>query len=656
MSNHLSGQTSPYLLQHAENPVDWYPWGGEAFQKARDEDKPIFLSIGYSTCHWCHVMAHESFEDAETADILNRYFVSIKVDKEERPDIDSVYMAVCQAFTGNGGWPMSIFMTPEQRPFFAGTYFPKYSRRGAIGFRDLLLLIHEKWESDRASLLRSAGEMTGLLGRASAAAAQADATLPEKALELYRRSFDREFGGFGAAPKFPAPHNLLFLMQRYEKYGDREALDMAELTLQRMYAGGLFDHIGHGFCRYSTDRCWLVPHFEKMLYDNALLILAYCKAHELTGRALYLDIAEKTAGFVLREMTGPDGGFYSAQDADSEGEEGRFYVFTPDEIERLLGPTDGPAFCERFGITREGNFGSKSIPNLLHASELSESRFDPLLPRLREYRRERSRLHTDDKVLTAWNSLMIAALCALYRRSGDRSRLDAARRAQEFIERELCEGGTLYVSARAGARSGPGFLDDYAAYAFALLSLYDATLERPYLERAAQLVKAASEQFADAEHGGYFLSGAANEQLIFRPKECFDGAMPSGNSLMAYDLVRLSQVLPEAGTEAPAREQLAFMSGEAARYPAGYAMFLTALSDMDDPPMLVTAVTMSRDLGALAPRLPSSAAVRLLDSPTAEYKSPDGEPAFYVCRGRTCLPPMDLSRFLETLASGKYPS
>lgn len=656
MSNHLSGQTSPYLLQHAENPVDWYPWGGEAFQKARDEDKPIFLSIGYSTCHWCHVMAHESFEDAETADILNRYFVSIKVDKEERPDIDSVYMAVCQAFTGNGGWPMSIFMTPEQRPFFAGTYFPKYSRRGAFGFRDLLLLIHEKWESDRASLLRSAGEITGLLGRASAAAAQADATLPEKALELYRRSFDREFGGFGAAPKFPAPHNLLFLMQRYEKYGDREALDMAELTLQRMYAGGLFDHIGHGFCRYSTDRFWLVPHFEKMLYDNALLILAYCKAHELTGRALYLDIAEKTAGFVLREMTGPDGGFYSAQDADSEGEEGRFYLFTPDEIERLLGPEDGPAFCERFGITREGNFGAKSIPNLLHASELSERRFDPLLPKLREYRRKRSRLHTDDKVLTAWNSLMIAALCALYRRSGDRSRLDAARRAQEFIERELCEGGTLHVSARAGARSGPGFLEDYAAYAFALLSLYDATLERPYLERAAQLVKAASEQFADAEHGGYFLSGAENEQLIFRPKECFDGAMPSGNSLMAYDLVRLSRVLPEAGTEAPAREQLAFMSGEAARYPAGYAMFLAALSDMDDPPMLVTAVTMSRDLGALAPRLPSSTAVRLLDSPTAEYKSPDGEPAFYVCRGRTCLPPMGLSRFLETLASGKYPS
>lgn len=261
--------------------------------------------------------------------------------------------------------------------------------------------------------------------------------------------------GFGAAPKFPAPHNLLFLMQRYEKYGDREALDMVELTLQRMYAGGLFDHIGHGFCRYSTDRCWLVPHFEKMLYDNALLILAYCKAHELTGRALYLDIAEKTAGFVLREMTGPDGGFYSAQDADSEGEEGRFYVFTPDEIERLLGPTDGPAFCERFGITREGNFGAKSIPNLLHASELSESRFDPLLPKLREYRRERSRLHTDDKVLTAWNSLMIAALCALYRRSGDRSRLDAARRAQEFIERELCEGGTLYVSAAPERAAGP---------------------------------------------------------------------------------------------------------------------------------------------------------------------------------------------------------
>jgi len=379
LSNHLKDQTSPYLLQHAENPVDWYPWCGEAFQKAKAEEKPVFLSIGYSTCHWCHVMAHESFEDAEIADLLNRDFVPIKVDKEERPDIDSVYMTVCQQFTGSGGWPTTIFMTAEQKPFFAGTYFPKTARGGMIGLKELLTAVHEEWENDRATLLESADRITDLLNRAKSVRAEANGSLIERAVEFYKSDYDKEFGGFGEAPKFPAPHILLFLLAYYKKSGDRGALEMAETTLLQMYRGGLFDHIGYGFCRYSTDRYFLVPHFEKMLYDNALLILAYCGAYWVTKKTFYRDVAEKTASYILREMTSPEGGFYSAQDADSEGEEGKYYVFEPSEIASLLGGETGEAFSRYYGITEEGNFGGKSIPNLLQ-SDPFRGEFDRYLP------------------------------------------------------------------------------------------------------------------------------------------------------------------------------------------------------------------------------------------------------------------------------------
>lgn len=646
MSNHLKDQTSPYLLQHAENPVDWYPWGEEAFSRARAEDKPVFLSIGYSTCHWCHVMAHESFEDPEIAGLLNQYYVSVKVDKEERPDIDSIYMAVCQAFTGSGGWPASIFMTPEQKPFFAGTYFPKSGRNGSIGMKELLLIIHRKWKNERAALLCSADELTEACRQRPAPASQTDETLLDAALRWYQQNFDASFGGFGGAPKFPAPHNLLFLMRQYEKRGDHKALTMAEITLQKMYAGGIFDHIGYGFCRYSTDRCYLIPHFEKMLYDNALLILAYCKAYELTGRSFYLEAAEKTASYILREMTSPSGGFYSAQDADSGGEEGKYYLFTPEEIIGLLGQTDGAAFCERFGITEAGNFEGKSIPNLLHAKELTDERFDRFLPALREYRRGRARLHTDDKILTAWNALMIAALCRLYRCSRDPRYLEAAKRAQSFIESSLCDQDALSVSVRGGKPGQRGFLDDYASYMFALLSLYDATLEPAFLRRAAQLTRETVRQFYDLERGGFYLSGTENETLIFRQKECYDGAVPSGNSLMAYILARLNELLPEPGTEDILKKQLAYMTGEAKRYPAGFSMFLMALSDFLEPPVLITAVSNGEDLSELPFALPSDAIVKVLEAPSEEYKLLNGEPAFYVCRNRSCLPPMDKRKLM----------
>ena len=654
MSNHLKDQTSPYLLQHAENPVDWYPWGEEAFSKARAEDKPVFLSIGYSTCHWCHVMAHESFEDLEIAEILNKYFVSVKVDKEERPDIDSIYMAVCQAFTGSGGWPASIFMTAEQKPFFAGTYFPKNARFGAVGFRDLLLIIHRKWMDEREALLSSADEIAAALNRYHAPASQADETLLDAALQWYRRNFDAPFGGFGGAPKFPAPHNLLFLMQQYEKRGDCQALNMAETTLQKMYAGGLFDHIGYGFCRYSTDRCYLVPHFEKMLYDNALLILSYCKAYELTGRPFYLEVAQKTASYVLTEMTSPNGGFYSAQDADSDGEEGKYYVFTREEVIGLLGQADGAAFCERFGITKAGNFGGKSIPNLLHAKNLTDESFDSFLPVLREYRRRRSSLHTDDKILTAWNALMIAALCRLYRCSRDAVYLEAAKKAQGFIENSLCDQNMLYVSFRDGRPSGHGFLDDYASYIFALLSLYDATLERKFLHRAVQLTRETVMQYYDSEHGGFYLSGTENEALLFRPKECYDGAVPSGNSVMAYVLVRLNALLPDQRTEDVLDKQLAYMAGEAERFPAGFSMFLMALSDFFEPPLLITVVPKEEELGELPFVLPSEAIVKVLEHPSEEYKLLNNETTFYVCRNKSCLPPMNRRQMMEMLRRDQH--
>ncbi len=648
MTNHLDGQTSPYLLQHAENPVDWYPWGAEAFEKASAEDKPIFLSIGYSTCHWCHVMAHESFEDNEIAQILNRYFIAIKVDKEERPDIDGIYMAVCQAFTGSGGWPMSIFITAEQKPFFAGTYFPKTARYGSLGLKELLLTVHDKWQNDRGALLNSANEIVDALKKRQTNTSETDETLPRRAMKMYMQSFDERYGGFGNAPKFPAPHNLLFLMQQAKKRGDREAMRMVETTLQQMYRGGIFDHIGYGFSRYSTDRYFLVPHFEKMLYDNALLILAYCRAYELTGKPLYMQIAKKTASYIMTEMTSPDGGFFSAQDADSDGEEGKFYVFTPDEINKILGDNDGAAFSSYYGISDSGNFEGKSIPNLLNVKELTD-RFDQFLHQIRDYRRERAKLHTDDKILTSWNCLMISALCFLYRISRNIDYLRAAERAMQFLSQNLCEGDTLYVSWRNGKQGEKGFLDDYAGYIFALISLYEVTFDRAYLSRAEKIADKVTDNFFDYESGGFYFNSKESEALIIRSKESYDGAVPSGNSLMAYNLVRLKYLASDEKADEILQKQLAFMSGEAKDYPAGYAMFLMSLSDYIEPPEMITVALSPKDFDQkeLSFFVPSDSIVRVTADNDPGYPLLGGETAFYVCRGNTCLPPVTKQDFFE---------
>lgn len=641
MHNHLKNQTSPYLLQHAGNPVEWYPWCDEAFERAKSEDKPVFLSIGYSTCHWCHVMAHESFEDSEIAEILNQYFIAIKVDKEERPDIDSIYMSVCQAFTGSGGWPTTIFLTPEQKPFFAGTYFPKTVRYGQIGLKELLLGISEKWQTDRAALVKSADDIISFLNQKKIVHGNMNEQLVDQAFMLYKRMFDEEFGGFGEAPKFPTPHNLLFLMRYYEKSEDKKALEMVEKTLLHMYRGGIFDHIGGGFSRYSTDRYFLVPHFEKMLYDNALLILAYSKAYQLTKNSVYCQVAEKSAAYILREMTDKEGGFYSAQDADSEGVEGKYYLFAPSEILEVLGERKAREFNAYFDITEKGNFEGKSIPNLLKNTSL-DKKFEEELQAVYEYRKKRYALHLDDKVLTSWNALMIAAMCNLYRVTEKEIYLKSAVRAQQFIQSKLCENDTLYISYREGKHSGKGFLEDYAYEVFALFSLYEATLDKCYLEKARQFCEKAIHDFWDEEQGGFFLYGAENESLILRPKETYDGAVFSGNSAMAYNLVRLSLLAGEKSFKELAEKQLRFMSVEAKQYPAGYAMFLMALSDYYDLPRKVTVVVKDKkDLASLPFKVPLDSIVCVLDHPTEEYPLKNDKTTFYVCEGHACRPPVN---------------
>ncbi len=637
--NKLVDEKSPYLLQHAYNPVNWYPWGEESFEKAKKENKPIFLSIGYSTCHWCHVMAHESFEDLQIAELLNNYYVSIKVDKEERPDIDSLYMAFCQAFTGSGGWPTSIFMTPEQKPFYAGTYFPKNTKRGMLGFTELLMSIHKNWEENNAQLINSAEEIMNYLDKTEQQRGEISETLLSSAALMFKQSFDKEFGGFGLAPKFPTPHNLLFLMDYYEQGKDKSILTMVETTLTQMYRGGIFDHIGYGFSRYSTDRYFLVPHFEKMLYDNALLIMSYAKLYYITKKSLYRNIAEKTAEFILREMTKDNGGFYCAQDADSEGVEGKYYVFDYDEVLTVLGKKNGEIFNHYYGITERGNFEGKNIPNLL-ANENMDGQMDEYIPLLYDYRRSRTTLHLDDKILTSWNALMIAAFALLYRVMNEESYLQAAKKTNSFIEQYLSDGNSLFVSYREGEHSGNGFLDDYSFYIFALIGLYEATNDSKYLDKAIQFCNKVISDFYDEKNGGFYLYGRENESLIIKRKETYDGAIPSGNSVMAYNLVKLSYLIKDPKLTDLAEKQLTFMSSTVKDYPPGYSFYLLALSLYLNTPEHITIVLKNKDdLKKIKGIIHLNANVTILLKPTEEYKFLNEKTTYYVCKNHSCLPP-----------------
>ena len=642
MSNHLKNATSPYLLQHAENPVDWYPWCKQAFEKAKSEDKPIFLSIGYSTCHWCHVMAHESFEDKKTAEILNQYFVSIKIDREERPDIDSVYMSVCQAFTGSGGWPMSIFMTWDKKPFFAGTYFPPKSHYGMPGFPDLLDVIVSQWNNNRRKLLQSAEQIiTHLKSAESGDKNIDDEELIKRAMQIFSESFDEINGGFSSAPKFPTPHNLLFLMLYAKHKQDSDALKMTEKTLLQMRKGGIFDHIGYGFSRYSTDKYFLAPHFEKMLYDNALLIIAYSAAYYLTNNEIYLDTAEKTTEYILREMTSADGGFYSAQDADSEGVEGKYYTFTLDEIINVLGEEKGKRFAESFDITSNGNFEGVNILNLLKSNDL-ESDFSEEIHKLYDYRKKRTNLHLDNKILLSWNSLMIAALSMFYRVSRNEKYLNAVVNAQKFIEENMCDGVQLFTSWRDGKHSEKSFLDDYAFYIASLIELYNSTLDKIYLEKAERFCDEAVRQFEDCQRDGFYLCEASYTEIFMNPKETYDGAIPSGNSVMAYNFVRMFQLTENEKYRKLTEKQFEFLSVQAQDYPAGNSVFLLSKLLYENPPEhIVIAVKHKSDFQEIQKELPFLANVSVvLDS--VDYPLKNDKVTYYVCKNHTCSPPTNI--------------
>lgn len=641
MDNQLIHENSPYLLSHAHQAVDWYPWCEKAFSRAREENKPVFLSIGYSTCHWCHVMARESFEDKEIAELLNENFISVKVDREERPDLDSIYMEVCQSLTGSGGWPMSLFLTPEKKPFFAGTYFPKDSRGGMVGFRQLLTAISEKWREDSSALIQSSRQITITLSHQTTVSGDIDHALLEKAVEQFSRTFDKTYGGFGDAPKFPTPHNLIFLLDNYVKSKNPSVLFMAETTLKQMYRGGLFDHVGYGFSRYSTDRAYQIPHFEKMLYDNALLIMAYAKAYDVTKDIFYLDVAEKTGDYILREMQSREGGFFTAQDADSQGVEGRFYVFTPGEIQTVLGEKIGEDFNRCYGITPQGNFEGFSIPHLT-GEPGDEKPFEKYLPNLREYRKSRGSLPLDDKILTGWNGLMIAALAQLARVTAEERYYSAAIKCADFLYKKLWEKDCLYNSYRADVRGVPGYLDDYAFVAFGMLELYQITNDPRHLKWAQTLCRLAVTDFWDKEKGGFFFSGSKNEELIFQRKETHDGALPSGNSVMVHNLVRLLHITEDREWEDIARRQLKFLSGSASQIPMAHSFYLLALSCWLSPKHVTLVLANGEDKKDILKKIPLDAIVTVLHQPTEKYRLLNNRTTYYLCENHACLPPSNV--------------
>ena len=589
-------------------------------------------------------MERESFEDSKAADLLNERFISIKVDKEERPDIDSVYMRACQIQTGSGGWPLTILMTPDKHPFYAGTYLPTYSRRGAPGLMDLLKIVCDKWLYERDTLDNTAKEIikgAQELDKSITSPETRIEELPEKCVNRLGKLFDKAYGGFGNAPKFPSPHNLMFLMDYYRQFNDKACLSMVETTLTQMYKGGIFDHIGFGFSRYSTDRQWLAPHFEKMLYDNALLHMAYSQAFMITESELYKDVAYKITDYVFRELTSPEGGFYCAQDADSDGVEGLYYIFTPDEIIGVLGREIGEQYNKLYDITANGNFEGKNIPNLLESVDLLKSKQDAAsLAALREYRSSRAALHKDDKILTAWNGLMIAALAMGYKIFNDAVMLSAAEKASNYIDRHLSEGARLFASYRDGKRGASGFLDDYAYYIMALIELYNATFRDTYLNKAVQLCETAVLEFYDNGSGGFHLYGTSGEPLLFAPKEIYDGAMPSGNSVMSWNLIMLSKLTRDVRWEQFSDEQIGYMYSRTADYPEGYCFFMKSLMLTFHPPRdIVCVLKGGDDSNSVLSDLPKDAIIRLLHKPDDSYPLINDRTTFYVCEGNKCLPP-----------------
>jgi uncharacterized protein YyaL (SSP411 family) len=600
----LTREKSPYLLQHAHNPVDWYPWGDEAFDKAREENKLILLSIGYSTCHWCHVMERESFEDVDVAAVLNTLTVPIKVDREERPDVDQVYMAVCQALNGSGGWPLNVLLTPDRIPFFAGTYFPKYSRQGRIGVIDLVRRAAALWQEDPEKVRGSGRQIVERLRAIGTEERAVKALSPEllgRAVELFQSQFDPARGGFGPAPKFPTPHNLVFLVRRHRRTGEPEALRMVETTLDAMRRGGLYDHIGFGFHRYSTDPNWLLPHFEKMLYDQAGLALAYLEAYQATRKSAYGQTAREVFVYVLRDLTSPEGAFYSAEDADSEGVEGKFYVWTRQEVLEVLGQDAGTLYCDVYGITEDGNFreeatGKTTGANILHQERPLEAwawerdenpadfitRVEAARRRLFEHRERRVRPHRDDKVLAAWNGLMISALARGARVLGEPTVAGAAEEAADFVLTRMRRDGRLLRRFRDGEAAVPAFAEDYAFLARGLLDLYGATFDSARLRQALELAEELVRLFG-SDSGGLFDTASDAEELVLRPQEVYDGATPSANSVALEVFARLGLMTGESAWTDRARALGDAFAARVAQYPAAFTQFLAGATYLLEP-------------------------------------------------------------------------
>jgi hypothetical protein len=682
----LAGEKSPYLLQHAENPVAWYPWGEEAFQRARSEEKPIFLSIGYSTCHWCHVMERESFESEDVARVLNESFIAIKVDREERPDIDHIYMTVCQALTGSGGWPLTVILSPDGRPFFAGTYFPPDRRFGRPGLKEILYQVVGAWESQRDRVLRSAEAITEAIRwqlAGSPGGALGEETL-RLCYEQLAARYDSVQGGFGGAPKFPTAHVFYFLLRWWRRSGDPRALEMVERTLQTMRRGGIYDQIGFGFHRYSTDREWRVPHFEKMLYDQALLLIAYTETYQATGKPLYAAVARELAAYVLRDMTSPEGAFYSAEDADSEGEEGKFYVWKESEVLDVLGPEDGALYCRAHGITAGGNWRDESagtvpgtnIPHLTDDPAAGSPGADPAAlarrldegrRRLLKARRGRVHPHKDDKVLTSWNALMIAALAKAARALEEPALAAAAGRALAFIEARLVrEDGRLLGRYRDGDSAHPAYLDDYAFLCWALLELYETTFAVKHLDAAVKLAGEMVRLFGDEAGGGFYFTGADGEALLARAKEIYDGATPSGNSVAAWVTLRLGRMTGDSSAESRAAAIFQAFSGAVERNPSAHTQLLVALDFAlgpageiviaGDPVAGETRAMLRETRRRFLPRhvvlrnAPAEARALAAVAPLAAAQTPvEGRPAAYVCEGFACRAPVTDAASLAAL-------
>jgi hypothetical protein len=684
--NRLINEKSPYLLQHARNPVEWYPWGDEAFSEAKLKDKPVFLSIGYSTCHWCHVMERESFEDEEVAALLNDTFVNIKVDREERPDIDAVYMKACHLMTRSGGWPLTIVMTPDKQPFFAATYLPKETKYGRAGMLELIPKIKSIWQGRRADVISAAKDITNTLRQTSAEKGNelSEETL-RRAYRSLSMSFDKTFGGFGQAPKFPSPHNFFFLLRYWKRTGDAQALYMAGHTLENMRRGGIYDHVGFGFHRYSTDERWIVPHFEKMLYDQALMAMAYIELYQATGKKEYEINAREIFTYVLRDMTDEQGGFFSAEDADSEGVEGQFYLWTEEEIRRILTPKEADLFLSLYRHSSDSEapgmheiaknkFIAHLKPLIGDQKDFSETPdIETIRGKLFSDREKRTHPHKDDKILTDWNGLMIAALARGAQVFYEPAYISAAGRAMNFILQSLqTKDGRLLHRYRSGEAAITGNVDDYAFVIWALLELYEATFQATYLQKALDYNNDLFRNFLDEKNGGLFFTSSEAESLLTRPKELYDGAIPSGNSIAFINALRIFRITGDAEAEKQANEIYRAFRAHADATPTAFTQFLCGLDfvigpaseviiagDMDKPDTKELLFALRRHFAPnkvviLRPEKSAKPDIETIAPFVKSHPLINGKATAYVCTNYTCaLPTNDPQKMLELLDTKK---